>query len=127
MSVPAFSDRDLEQRILNAQNDIKSWAERNDLWDDSGVTSNAERVSGEEAVVFILYSSGDIARLLDENLDSPFRAELDQICESHAFWFENNDGYSYYFFPTTAAVGVPGRVFQDLRGARRSLQVYKLR
>lgn len=42
--MPAFSDRDLEQRILNAQNDIKSWAERNDLWDDSGFTSYAERV-----------------------------------------------------------------------------------
>lgn len=43
----AFSDHVLEQRILNAQNDIKSWAEKNDLWYDSGFTSYAERVQGE--------------------------------------------------------------------------------
>lgn len=50
-------------------------------------------------MVFILYSSVDLARLLDEDLDPPFWAELDHICESHGFWFENNDGYSYYSFP----------------------------
>ena len=41
---PAVGRSDLEQRILSAQNDIKSWTERNDLWDDSGFTSYAERV-----------------------------------------------------------------------------------
>lgn len=99
-----FSDRDLEQRVVHAQNDIKSWAERNDLWHDSGFTTYAKRVEGEpgdEAVIFILYSSGDLARLLDEDLDPPLRAELDLICESHGFWFDNNDGCSYYFFATT--------------------------
>jgi hypothetical protein len=44
MPLPAFSVRDLEQRILNAQNGIKSWVERKDLWDDSGFTSYAEPV-----------------------------------------------------------------------------------
>ncbi len=100
----AFSDRELEQRIVNAQSDIKSWAEKNDLWYDSGFTSYAERVQGEpgeDAVVFILYSSGDLARMLDEDLNPPLRAELDEVCESHGFWFENNDGCSYYFYATT--------------------------
>ncbi|MFT2157998.1 restriction endonuclease [Pseudomonas putida] len=99
-----FSDRDLEQRVLHAQNDIKSWAERNDLWYDSGFTTYAKRVQGEpgeEAVIFILYSSGDLARLLDEDLDPSLRAELDQICESHGFWFDNCDGCSYHFFATS--------------------------
>lgn len=54
MPVPAFSDRNLEQLILSAQNDILSWSERNELWDDSGFTSYAERVQGEpgEEAVF---------------------------------------------------------------------------
>ncbi|QRK81882.1 restriction endonuclease [Pseudomonas sp. CFBP13528] len=102
--MPAFADRDLEQRIQNAQRDIKSWAEGSDLWRDSGFTSYAERVQGEpgeEAVVFILYSDGHLARLLDEDLDPRSRAELDQICGAHGFWFENYDGCSYYFFATT--------------------------
>lgn len=100
----AFSDHVLEQRILNAQNDIKSWAEKNDLWYDSGFTSYAERVQGEpgeDAVVFILHSSGDLAHMLDEDLNPPLRAELDEVCKSHGFWFENNDGCSYYFYATT--------------------------
>lgn len=104
MTLPEFSERDLEKRILNAQRDIKLWAERNELWYESGFTSYAERVDGEpfeEPVVFILYSSGHLARLLDEDLEPPLREELDQICESYGFWFENNDGCSYYFFATT--------------------------
>jgi|GEM_PF-3129734 hypothetical protein len=54
MPVPAFSDRNLEQLILSAQNVILSWSERNELWDDSGLTSYAERVKGElgEEAVF---------------------------------------------------------------------------
>ncbi|MEE4149218.1 hypothetical protein [Pseudomonas viridiflava] len=102
--MPAFADRDLEQRIQSAQRDIKSWAEGSDLWRDSGFTSYAERVQGEpgeEAVVFILYSDGHLARLLDEDLDPRSRAELDQIYGAHGFWFENYDGCSYYFFATT--------------------------
>ena len=86
--MPAFADRDLEQRIQSAQRDIKSWAEGSDLWRDSGFTSYAERVQGgpgEEAVVFILYSDGHLARLLDEDLDPRSRAELDQICGAHGF------------------------------------------
>jgi hypothetical protein len=109
MALPELSDRELEKRIVNAQIHIKSWAERNDLWHDSGFTSYAERVDGEpgeEAVVFILYSSGDLARLLDEDLDPWLRAELDQICESHGFWFDNNDGCSYYLFATTEEMQV---------------------
>lgn len=61
--MPAFADRDLEQRIQNAQRDIKSWAEGSDLWRDSGFTSYAERVQGEpgeEAVVFILTAMGTL-------------------------------------------------------------------
>jgi len=55
----AYTDRDLERKIVAAQKDLQAWAVTNDLWYDSGFTSYATRVQGEPgegAVVFILYS-----------------------------------------------------------------------
>ena len=100
----AYTDRDLERKIVAAQKDLQAWAVTNDLWYDSGFTSYATRVQGEPsegAVVFILYSSGELARMLDEDLDPKLRAELDAIADSHGFWYDNYDGYSYYFYATT--------------------------
>lgn len=100
----AYTDRDLERKIVAAQKDLQAWAVTNDLWYDSGFTSYAKRVQGEPgegAVVFILYSSGELARMLDEDLDPKLRAELDAIADSHGFWYDNYDGYSYYFYATT--------------------------
>ncbi|WP_185022033.1 restriction endonuclease [Pseudomonas fluorescens] len=100
----ANTDRELERKIVATQNDLQAWAVANDLWHDSGFTSYAKRVQGEPgegAVIFILYSSGDLARLLDEDLDPKLRAGFDAIADSHGFWYDNNDGCSYYFYATT--------------------------
>ena len=51
-------------------------------------------------MIFILCSSGDLARLLDEDLDPELRAQFDRIVEAHGFWYDNHDGCSYHFFAT---------------------------
>lgn len=104
MSVVAYSDTDLEKRISRMQADVMAWAENHDIWYDSGFTTYAKRVGaepGQEAVIFVLYSSGPLAQMLDGDLDPPLRAQLDQIADRHGFWYENYDGVSYYFFATT--------------------------
>lgn len=103
----AYSDMELERRILNAQNELQAWAISNDLWYDSGFTSFAKRVDGEpgkDAVVFILYSSGDLARLLDEDAIPKLREQFAKVAEAHGFFYDNYDGCSYYFFATTEAL-----------------------
>jgi hypothetical protein len=98
------SDRELERRIANAQKELQAWAQLHDLWYDSGFTTYAQRVDGEpgeSAVVFILYSSGDLARLLDEDSVPELREQFDRIAETCGFYYSNEDGYSYYFYATT--------------------------
>lgn len=101
IGMTAYADKELERLIQNAQRDLQVWAVANNLWYDSSFTSFAERVDsepGEDAVIFILCSSGDLARLLDEDLDPELRAQFDRIVEAHGFWYDNHDGCSYYFF-----------------------------
>ncbi|MGV8863488.1 MAG: restriction endonuclease [Pseudomonas sp.] len=94
-------DKVLEQRILHAQIALQEWAIAADLWHDSGFQSYAERVDGEpgkDAVVFILHSSGDLARLLDEDYEPRLREQFAEIADTHGFFYDNNDGYSFSFF-----------------------------
>lgn len=94
-------DRLLEQQILDVQKALQDWATANDLWHDSGFQSYAERVDGEpgkDAVVFILYSGGDLARLLDEDYEPKLREQFEKLADAHGFFFDNYDGCSFYFF-----------------------------
>lgn len=97
----AFSDKDLERRILTVQAELKRWAVSENIWYESGFDSYAKRVDGEpgeDAVVFIMYSTGPISRLLDEDLDPGLREQFDSIAQQHGFWWENYDGVAFYFF-----------------------------
>ncbi|HEE9762566.1 TPA: restriction endonuclease [Pseudomonas putida] len=96
-----YSDRELAKRIVDVQKVLKSWAVSKKLWYDCGFTTHAEHVDGEPgeyAVVFVLHSSGSLARLLDEDLDPKLVSEFAQIAGSYGFYYENIDGGTYYFF-----------------------------
>lgn len=104
MSVVAYSDAELEKRISNAQADLRAWAVSHDIWYESGFTTYAQQVDGEpgqNAVTFVLHSSGPLAQMLDGDLNPPSRTQFDQIADSHGFWYENYDGISYYFYAIT--------------------------
>jgi hypothetical protein len=99
----ANRDKQLEGRIQSAQQALQAWAIAADLWHDSGFQTYAERVDGEPgdcAVVFIMYSGGNLGRLLDEDYDPRRREEFDQIAEQWGFFLENVDGHSFNFFAT---------------------------
>ncbi|RML92464.1 restriction endonuclease [Pseudomonas savastanoi] len=101
---PVPSDLELETRIKTAQAALQAWAEASDLWLDSGFASHAEYVDAEPgqcAVVFVLHSAGDLARLLDEEFDTDLRSQFDKLAEEHGFFYENQNGYSFHFFATS--------------------------
>ena len=52
----------------------------------------------KDAVVFILHSSCDLARLLDEDYEPRLREQFAEIADTHVFFYDDNDGYSFSFF-----------------------------
>lgn len=86
---------------MTAQTELKRWAVSENIWYESGFDSYVQRVDGEpgeDAVVFIMYSTGPLSRLLDEDLDPGLRQEFDLIALRNGFWWENYDGVAFYFF-----------------------------
>lgn len=86
----SFSDKDLERRIVTAQTELKRWAVSENIWYESGFDSYVQRVDGqpgEDAVVFIMYSTGPLSRLLDEDLDPGLRQQFDLIALRNGFWW----------------------------------------
>ncbi|WP_315532064.1 restriction endonuclease [Delftia acidovorans] len=79
---------------------IQKWAEERDLWLDSGFQEFLQHTGGEPgspAVVTVLYTGGDLTRVLDEDIElngPPFH----DFIASLGFFCENQNGYTYYFY-----------------------------
>lgn len=101
-----YTDIQLAQEISSLEAAIQKWAEERDLWFDSGFKEFLQHVGGEPgspAVVTVLYSNGDLARVLDEDIEvaSP---QFHELIASLGFSCENQNGYTYYFFANDAAL-----------------------
>lgn len=101
-----YTDIQLAQEISSLEAAIQKWAEERDLWFDSGFKEFLQHVGGEPgspAVVTVLYSNGDLARVLDEDIEvaSP---QFHEFIASLGFSCENQNGYTYYFFANDAAL-----------------------
>lgn len=101
-----YTDIQLVQEISRLETAIRRWAEERDLWHDSGFKEFLQHVGGEPgspAVVTVLYSDGDLARVLDEDLEvvgPPFR----EFASSLGYFCENQNGYTYYFYADDEAL-----------------------
>lgn len=101
-----YTDIQLAQEISRLETAIKKWAEERELWVDSGFKEFLQHVNGEPespAVVTVLYTGGDLTRVLDEDLemDGP---PLCEIVASMGFFCENQNGYTYYFYSNDEAL-----------------------
>lgn len=95
-----YTDIQLAQEIARLEAAIQKWAEERDLWLDSGFKEYLQHVGGEPgspAVVTVLYTGGDLTRVLDEDLEME-GPPLREIVASLGFSCENQDGYTYYFY-----------------------------
>ena len=101
-----YTDAQLIQEISRLQAAIQKWAEERDLWLDSGFREFLQHVDGEPdspAVVTVLYTGGDLMRVLDEELEvdgPPFYELIDSL----GFSCENQNGYTYYFYANDEAL-----------------------
>lgn len=101
-----YTDTQLDQEILRLQACIKKWAEDLDLWEDSYFVDFLQYVDGEPhspAVVTVLIADGYLMRVLDEGLVVNAPA-LEEVIESLGFFYENQNGYSYYFYANEVAL-----------------------
>lgn len=95
-----YTDIQLALEISKLEAAIQKWAEERDLWLDSGFKEFLQHIGGEPhspAVVTVLYTGGDLTRILDEDLDMD-GPSLREIVASLGFSCENRDGYTYYFY-----------------------------
>lgn len=101
-----YTDVQLSQEISRLETAVKSWADERDLWYDSGFKKFIEHVNGEPgspAVMTVLCSNGELARVLDEDLDvdgPPFH----EFIFSLGYFCENQNGYMYYFYANDEAL-----------------------
>nr|WP_297383617.1 restriction endonuclease [uncultured Roseateles sp.] len=95
-----YTDRQLEEEIQRLQTAIRVWAEKYDLWEDCSFKEYLSCVGaepGSPAVVTILISEGDLARVLDEDLEmqgTPFR----ELLEGLGYTYENQNGYAFHLY-----------------------------
>jgi len=95
-----YTDIQLTQEISKLEAAIQKWAEERDLWLDSGFKEFLQHIGGEPnspAVVTVLYTGGDLTRVLDEDLEMN-GPPLREIVASLGFSCENQNGYTYYFY-----------------------------
>lgn len=101
-----YTDIQLSQKITRLERAIENWAEERDLWQDSCFKGFIEHVDGEPgspSVVTVLCSDGELAHVLDEDLEvegPPFH----EFIASLGFFCENQNGYTYYFYANDEAL-----------------------
>lgn len=101
-----YTDIQLAQEISRLEVAIQKWAQERDLWLDSGFKEFLKHVGGEPgspAVVTVLYTGGDLTRVLDEDLevDGP---SFHEFVASQGYFCENQNGYTYYFYAEDEAL-----------------------
>jgi hypothetical protein len=97
----SYTDLELTQKIEALEAAIRDWATRHEIWHDSGFSSFLERVQGEPgspAVASILYSDGELARVLDGDWGDGLEEEFSLLVESLGFEYENWDGSSFNIY-----------------------------
>jgi len=98
-----YSDADLEAKITELQDAIQAWAERNEVWHDSGFMSYALRTNAEPmspAVVTVLYSDGTLREVIDGSSYDELNVEFCALLEELGYEFENQDGCSFHIYVT---------------------------
>ncbi|OWY37651.1 restriction endonuclease [Xenophilus sp. AP218F] len=84
-----WTDQDIEREILHLHSEIKSWAERLDVWYDCGFSSPLEKSRCEPSslpVVTYFFSEWGIDRIICE-----LEVEFSRLLEGMGYWFEQQD------------------------------------
>lgn len=94
-------DAHLENKIQNLKSVIRSWAERNDLWDDCSFQSWNEHFDDEppeNPCVLLLCASGQLGEILYGYYGDELCNEFEDLVETTEYYFENYGGGVFTFW-----------------------------
>ncbi len=107
MSLQLYNDQYLEGALAGLQSAVEKWARSLDLWYDCGFQSYAYRVGAEPSspsVVTVLWSDGDLLRLIDDDPD--IYTQFEHLLHGLGFWHERWDSVSLYIYAEDSPLAV---------------------